>query len=109
ENEERDTERLLHLMRNPSKFTLKQRTNFTEAALIKYFKPEYNSIYKNNFPDRNHNTYTECYDLDVNMVSVEINIETSLYTKCVPTSNEHVARNNFQNSNDRRKMFEDLD
>lgn len=111
ENEKLDVERLLRLMKNPSRFTLEQRTNFTEAALIRYFRPEYNDKYKDNFPDSKHRSYTECYDLDVSQISVEVNTEDSgyrLYSDCVDRKEHHVARYHMQSSNDRRKMFEEL-
>lgn len=111
EDEEKDFQKLLHLIKNPSQFTLNQRTNFTEAALIKYFKPEYNEKFKFNFPDKTHNTYTECYELDINMVSVEVdteNIGHYLYSSHANKTYHHTARYHFHNSKDRRKMFEDL-
>lgn len=111
EDEEKDFQKLLSLIKNPSQFTLKQRTNFTEAALIKYFKPEYNKKFKLKFPDKTHNTYTECYDLDVNMVSVEVNTEeinSYLYSSHAYKTYHHTAQYHFHNSKDRRKMFENL-
>ncbi|MGO0789165.1 hypothetical protein ACTOWA_04790 [Herbaspirillum seropedicae] len=52
--------------------TEKQQINFTEAALIKYFQPSFNTIYKDTFPSPSHSTYAECYDIDLNMVTVEL-------------------------------------
>jgi hypothetical protein len=52
-----------------------QETNFTEAALIKYFAPPYNKVYKDTFPNPAHTSYSECYDVDLNMVAVELNTE----------------------------------
>lgn len=49
-----------------------QKINFTEAALIKYFQPRYNKIYKNSFPNPAHSTYSECYELDINAVCIEL-------------------------------------
>ncbi|MFB9107401.1 hypothetical protein [Flavobacterium gyeonganense] len=49
-----------------------QRINFTEAALIKYFQPRYNKIYKDSFPNPAHLTYSECYELDINAVCIEL-------------------------------------
>jgi len=49
-----------------------QKINFTEAALIKYFQPKYNKIYKDSFPNPAHETYQECYELDVNSVCIEL-------------------------------------
>ena len=52
--------------------TEQQMINFTEAALIKYFKPFYNDKFKYNFPNQAHKTYAECYDIDLNAVIVEL-------------------------------------
>lgn len=46
--------------------------NITEAALINYFKPKYNSDYKNNFPDVTHKGYKFYYDYDYNAITVEL-------------------------------------
>jgi len=50
-----------------------QKINFTEAALIKYFEPLYNKTYKDSFPNPAHKTYSECYDLDINTIGIEMN------------------------------------
>ncbi|MEL1254563.1 hypothetical protein AAEO57_12305 [Flavobacterium sp. DGU38] len=49
-----------------------QKINFTEAALIKYFQPRYNKTYKDSFPNPAHSTYSECYELDINAVCIEL-------------------------------------
>lgn len=46
--------------------------NIAEAAIINYFKPEYNKMYVENFPDVNHKGYKQYYDLDYNALTVEI-------------------------------------
>ncbi|MBR7999866.1 hypothetical protein [Burkholderia vietnamiensis] len=48
--------------------------NFTEAALIRYFSPEFNEKFKATFPSPAHTTYSECYTLDIN--SLMIHMET---------------------------------
>jgi len=55
--------------------TEQQQINFTEAALIKYFQPQYNIMFKDSFPNPAHKTYSECYDLDVNSVSIVLDTE----------------------------------
>ena len=46
-NEEdiKHTQRIIH-----TRVTQQQRINFTEAALIRYFEPPYNKIFKSQFP-----------------------------------------------------------
>ncbi|MDZ5608099.1 SEC-C domain-containing protein [Bacillus pseudomycoides] len=46
--------------------------NVTEAALINYFKPKYNTNFKNNFPDVKHQGYTYYYSYDYNAIAVEL-------------------------------------
>lgn len=49
--------------------------NITEAALINYFKPKYNTNFVNNFPDINHKGYKQYFDLDYNHLTVELDLE----------------------------------
>ncbi|PED57337.1 preprotein translocase subunit SecA [Bacillus anthracis] len=82
--------------------------NATEAALINYFKPKYNEMFKNNFPDVNHKGYRFYYDYDYNAISVELD------PACVnlKISSEHTEYNQYRaikyplNSEEkRRSMF----
>ena len=49
--------------------------NITEAAIINYFKPEYNSDFVENFPCPQHRSYKQYYDLDYNEIVVELDME----------------------------------
>ncbi|MGE6664481.1 YecA family protein [Paenibacillus xylanexedens] len=49
--------------------------NVIEAAMINYFKPKYNKLLKNNFPNIENLGYSHYYDLDYNSIMVEIDIE----------------------------------
>lgn len=85
-----------------------QRINFTEAALIKYFQPQFNKVYKNNFPNGSHKSYSECYSLDVNNVSVYLNSELlnlKLYSEIVPATYYHDIRFFLHSIQDRADMF----
>lgn len=70
---EEDSEHIATVL--STKITEQQEINFTEAALIRYFQPPYNKIYKDSFPNPAHVTYSECYDIDLNMVNVEVQTE----------------------------------
>lgn len=54
----------------------KRRANYyiVEAAMINYFKPEYNVNFVENFPDKNHKGYRQYFDLDYNMLTIEIDL-----------------------------------
>jgi len=85
--------------------------NLAEAGLIRYFRPEYNKIYKDTFPNPAHITYAKCYDLDLNMVNVEINTEglgSKLKSSARPASWIHYATYPFHSPEERKAMFENL-
>ena len=54
---------------------LDQVINIMEAALINYFKPEYNVNFVENFPNENHKGYKQYFELDYNSLCVEIDLE----------------------------------
>ena len=58
---------------------------FAEAAMIRYFQPEYNQTFKNSFPSAKHTSYSECYELDLNSISVEFDTEPLRCTFSSPT------------------------
>lgn len=84
--------------------------NFTEAALIRYFKPFYNKNFKNIFPSLTHSSYSECYDLDVNTVAVELGTKESvnimLYSDEVKRKPIHLAEFFMHNREERVSMFD---
>lgn len=49
--------------------------NITEAAMINYFKPSYNTTFVENFPSDKHKSYRQYYELDYNELVVEIDME----------------------------------
>ena len=58
---------------------------FAEAAMIRHFQLEFNKTFKSSFPSNSHVSYAECYDLDLNSVSVEFNTESLNCTFSSPT------------------------
>lgn len=93
------------------KFTDKQKINFTEAALIKSFKPPYNEKYKNSFPNPNHSSYSECYELDITGIVVELDlseIKRWVYSESKPRQNTNywqMDEHEFANNEDRYNLF----
>lgn len=107
ENSRRDSERFLNFIK--MKFTEQQRINFTEAALIKYFEPPYNKIYKDSFPNPAHSSYSECYALEISAILVEVDISDvrrKLFSNKVPANYRHLGRFYLSSDEDRYKMFE---
>lgn len=92
-----------------SQMTDRQKVNFTEAALIRFFSPEYNKTYKDTFPSPAHATYSECYDLDLNSVSVELqtqNLYTRVWSKSVNPSYIHFCTFPLHSKEERIYMFD---
>ena len=87
-----------------------QKINFTEAALIKYFQPKYNSIYKNTFPNPAHQTYRECYDLDINSICIEMQtaemINCCMYSETVERAPWNIKTFFLHSSEERKNMFD---
>lgn len=92
-----------------NQITEQQEVNFTEAALIKYFRPPFNVKYRDTFPSPAHSTYEQCYAVDLNAVSVEIQTEVimlRLWSEAVKPEFVHIATFPLHNEEERRYMFE---
>lgn len=67
----------------------KQIINITEAALINYFKPQFNQKFKENFPSKKHTSYADYFDLDYHSIRISLNRDLDfggylrIYTDCV--------------------------
>jgi hypothetical protein len=88
--------------------TEQQQINFTEAAMINYFQPQFNKTFKNRFPSPAHATYSECYDLDLNSVLVEMNTEAMFaktFSDAIPPEWHHIANYSLHSPEERRSMF----
>lgn len=103
--EKEDQKRLKSFMKSQLKLTPKQHITLTEAALIKYFEPEYNKIHKT-FPKSKKKSYEFIYNMDLNAVSVEINTDLFFYTDKVKTSQKHFQRFYLSNDKERRKFLD---
>jgi hypothetical protein len=106
---EEDDEHSAQLLSNP--ISESQRINFTEAALIRHFQPEYNDHFKTSFPNPAHKTYRDCYDLDLNAVFVELNSETiwcRLYSSAVSPTWTHLPHFLLHDPKERAAMIDIL-
>ncbi|WP_328298437.1 hypothetical protein OG389_11840 [Streptomyces sp. NBC_00435] len=66
-----------------------------EAGLIRYFQPTYNKIFRDNFPDPEHVSLSECMDLEVNTLVVELHgmtIRASYESPTIKASHLHFAQ-----------------
>lgn len=89
-------------------FSERQKINFTEAALIKYFEPKYNIEFKDNFPSEKHKSYNECYKLDIRTLNIEVDTSDlirNLYTTKIGRKNYHSVMFEFKNDDDRLSLL----
>ncbi len=89
----------------------KQVINIAEAAIINYFKPDYNTNFVDNFPSIKHKGYKQYYDLDYNCLDVELDMSfegipyLQLYTSTNRLDNPfHWIKYNLFNDPNRSNM-----
>ena len=108
-NQKIENERVKHVFKNNGlSFSEKQRINFTEAALIKFFEPKYNIEFKNCFPSQRHKSYSECYNLDVRGISIELDtseLNRKLFTKKIKRNFHHMKIFEFKSDEDRISLL----
>lgn len=83
--------------------------NLAEAALIKYFKPKYNYVYKNVFPSIDHKSYKEALELDVNCIGIQLDTETinlKLYSDEVKPNFHNIFTYTLKSKENRMNLFE---
>lgn len=103
---EKDGKRFYSILENP--LSEHQQICLAEAGLIRYFKPKYNKIYKDNFPSNNHKVLESCYNLDFSGLVVEINTEdlsVPLYSEAILSKEHHIAKINLIVNEDRYSFF----
>jgi len=103
---EEDSERFYSIIDNP--LSDHQQICLVEAALIRYFGPKYNSIYKDSFPSRSHKILAECYSLDFSALVVEIDTEElylSLFSEHAEPSQHHICQVDLIAAEDRQGFF----
>jgi len=91
-----------------STISLDQQITITEAALIKYFQPNYNKEYKTSFPSSSHSSYDQCYKLDINCVAFELDtvcLKTRLFSDNVKPSIIHTNHFPLYSEIERKDMF----
>lgn len=85
-----------------------QQICLVEAGLIRYFQPQYNVIYKDNFPNGKHKILEACYDLDFSGLIIEINTEDlgfSLWSSGINARDHHIAKIDLVDPNIRWGFF----
>jgi hypothetical protein len=88
--------------------TEQERISLYEAALIRYFYPEFNIEFKDSFPSTNLKILQDCYEKDFSTIVAEICIDDlpfRLFSKQVEPALYHIAKHNLHKSEDRRMFF----
>lgn len=79
-----------------------------EAALIRYFRPEYNIEFKNSFPSTNLKILQDCYEKDFCAVVAEICIDElpfRLFSQEVEPALYHMAKHDLHKDENRKIFF----
>lgn len=110
EDSKLENEKIEHLFENDGLLISdKQKINFTEAALIKYFEPKYNIEFKDNFPSLKHKSYSECYNLDIKALTIELDTSEmirKIYTEKTGRKHHHQKMFEFNSDKDRMSLLE---
>jgi hypothetical protein len=97
--DERDGKRFTKAL--DADFSKKLQISLVEAALIRYFQPKYNTVYKKKFPSRDLKVLQECYLYDFSSLAVEFDtseLRMVTYSDVVAPSDHHIA--NFMLTDD---------
>lgn len=82
--------------------------NMIEAALIRYFQPEYNEKFKESKISPKLKALEKCYDLDMSGLIVELNTENlfySLYSEKIKKSYHHIVKIDLVSHQKRLSFF----
>ena len=85
-----------------------ERVALYEAALIKYFSPEFNKEFKDSFPSTTLKILQACYEKDFSAVVAEICIDElpfRLFSHAVKPAICHIAKHDLHKDEQRRMFF----
>lgn len=88
--------------------TEEERISIYEAALIRYFYPDFNKEFKDSFPSTNLKILRDCYEKDFCSVVAEICIDDipfRLWSGAVKPTPYHIAKHDLHRSEDRKMFF----
>ena len=104
--DQRDTERFISILDNL--LSEHEQICLAEAALIRYFKPAYNEIYKASFPASDQTILKNCYERDFSALITEIDTEELglyLYSPTIKPAEHHIAQFDLVDPRMRRSFF----
>jgi hypothetical protein len=85
-----------------------ERVALYEAAMIRYFRPEFNIEFKNSFPSTRLKILQDCYKKDFSAVIAEFcfdDIPFFLRSEKVAASQNHIAHHSLHSEEERRAFF----
>ncbi len=88
--------------------TEQERISLYEAALIRYFYPQFNREFKDSFPSTRLKVLHDCYEKDFSMVSAEIifdDLPFQLCSETVPAKYSHMAVHDLHDDRSRKAFF----
>lgn len=91
-----------------SDFKRSMRISLAEAALIRYFEPKYNKVYKTGFPHRRLKILDKLYDFDFAGLVVEASVEDHgmrLYSHKQNPGSHHIAKFDLHDPATRKSFF----
>lgn len=86
----------------------KERVSLYEAAMIRYFQPEFNKEFKNSFPSTNLTVLQDCYGKDFTGVVGEFYLDPFPFQLCsekVESKVHHIAYFDLHKASDRKSFF----
>lgn len=102
----KDLKRFLSIEENP--LSKKQQVGLVEAALIRYFQPEYNDIFKIKFPSPKVKLLKKCFELDFSGLAIEVitdELKVQLYSKSRKLSHHHICNIDIVDEKSRAGFF----
>ena len=88
--------------------TEQERISLYEAALIRYFYPEFNKEFKDSFPSTNLKILQDCYEKDFAAIVAEIcidNLPFRLWSGAATPKLYHIAKYDLHKEDERRMFF----
>ena len=85
-----------------------ERISLYEAALIRYFSPEFNKEFKNSFPSTNLKILHDCYEKDFSALFAQICIDElpcKLFSSAVEPKQTHISTYDLHQDDDRKAFF----
>lgn len=85
-----------------------ERTTLYEAALIRYFQPKFNKIFKDSFPSTNMKILRDCYQKDISAIIAEICFDAlpfTLWSDSIEPKSYHTSVHDLHKDEDRKVFF----